>query len=113
MRRSRNFLRYTNIRQRQKSERCGGDTQAKCPILPDNLRLHFLFFPRWQERTLQSVIPQTGQAGGVQQVSSGGIDAAVRQARPPDPSMSYFPPPCSALKGVRKAQGAVWLDAAP
>lgn len=46
MRRSRNFLRYTNIRQRQKSERRGEDTQAKCPILPDNLRLHFfLFFP--------------------------------------------------------------------
>lgn len=41
MRRSRNFLRYTNIRQRQKSERGSGDTQAKCPILPDNLRLHF------------------------------------------------------------------------
>lgn len=53
VRRSRNFLRYTNIRQRQKSERRSSDTQAKCPILPDNVRLHF--FQR-QERTLQSVI---------------------------------------------------------
>lgn len=41
MRRSRNFLRYTNIRQRQKSERRSSDVQAKCPVLPDNLRLHF------------------------------------------------------------------------
>lgn len=53
MRRSRNFLRYTNIRQRQKCERRSGDMQAKCPILPDNLKLHFF---RRQERTLQTEI---------------------------------------------------------
>lgn len=62
MRRSRNFLRYTNIRRRQKSERCGGDTQAKCPNLPDNLRLHFFvfFFP-----------PMAGKISAVRDPSDG------------------------------------------
>lgn len=76
--------------------------QAKCPVLPDNLRLHFCAVRD----------PKTGQAGGLEQVSSGGIDAAVRQDWPPDPLMRYFPSSCSALEGVRKAQGAVRLDAA-
>lgn len=98
MRRSRNFLRYTNIRQRQKSEWCGREMQAKRPILPDNLR---------KISAVRDLRP--AQAG---QASSGGIDAAVRQARPPDPLMSYFPPSCSALEGGQKAQGAVRLDAA-
>lgn len=105
MRRSRNFLRYTNIRQRQKSERRSSGTQTKCPILPDNLRLHF--FPTAGENSAFR-----DQAGGLEQVCSGGIDAAARQARPPDPLIRYFPSSGSALGGVREAQEAARLDAA-
>lgn len=104
MRRSRNFLRYTNIRRRQKSERRGGDTQAKCPILPDNLRLHFFVFFFSPDGRKDLCGPRSlGRAGQEASSRSPQVESMLRRDGPghPIPRRAIF------LLPVRPSRGGV------